>query len=802
MNNKNLRETFYRYLRYFLAKDESTATTYDKYMALAYAVRSELVDRWIETQKRYKERTLKRVYYLSMEYTLGKSLYSNILSLGIMEAMTSAVESLGFSIDELYQKEDDFELGNDGKSRVAACFLEAAATLDIPVMAYGLRYDYGQFQQQIKNGTQVEKPYDWLHRGHPWEIVRPEYSCSIQFAGDCKRANDSTPLGPYNWKGEEVVHAVPYDVPIAGYCNKTVNTLRMWSARASEEFLSDYLNHGDYVRACDEKSQSGRITKVMFPEEGVRRAHELRLKQQYFFVSAALQDIVRRYKSQGGEISDLDKQIVIQVNGSKCALAIPEMMRILVDSERLPWGKAWSITQNIFAYTSNAVSKDNIETWPVYKIGQMLPRIMQIIFDINQLHLEEVGKRTGNNSSTLRELSLIEEGEVKRIRFADLAILGSFSINGVSKSHTDLIKKQIFPHFSRYFPERFNSKTNGVAHRRWLLVDNKDLAELISDTIGNRWIKEPEQLINLERHADNTDVLKKLALVKAKTKENLCTILNETIGVSVNKDMFFDIQSRNIHTGKRQVLHLLHILHRYILIKNGDKTLLPRVHIFSGKASPSDFLAKQIIHLINVIADLVNKDPQLSGKMKIVFIPNFGMSWAERIVPAADLSEQISTATLEASGTFNMKFALNGAITIASRSGSNLEMIEKVGTDNIFPFGRKTEELLAMNDYNPNDIIGADRRLEDIFSLLDELLPAVQDGHAIYPLLSSLRDADRQFALLDFDDYVSKQKDIDILFANKNDWYRKCLLNIARVGWFSADRAVKEYAQTIWKIPV
>ncbi|MFP4241146.1 MAG: glycogen/starch/alpha-glucan family phosphorylase [Chitinispirillaceae bacterium] len=802
MDYKYLRDTYYRYLRYFLAKDETTATTYDKYMALAYAVRSEMVDRWIKTQKSYHVEYPRRVYYLSMEYIFGKSLYQNMVNLGIEQPLTSAVRSLGFSIRELLAKEDDFELGNGGKGRIAACLMESMATQGVPAMGYGLRYDYAQFQQEMKNGVQIEKPNDWLHRGHPWEIVRPEYGCVVNFEGECRRLDESNPLGPYEWTGTEIVHAVPYDVPVVGYKNETVNTLRLWSARPSEEFLPDYFNHKDYVRACEEKSQSGRITKVLFPEEDVRRAHELRIRQQYFFVSSVIQDIIRRHKAHHDNILDLESKIVIQLAGSRCALAIPEMMRILVDKEGVEWKKAWEMTRNIFAYTSNAVLRDHLEMWPVYKIGQTLPRIMQIIYDINQMHLDTIRTRYGNNTELLRTLSLIEEGEVKRIRFADLAVLGSHSINGVSMAQTDLLQKIIFPHFSLYYPEKFSCKTNGVAHRRWLLCANRPLSDLISSTIGDGWIRNALELEKLEKFSDDRSLHKDFKSVKEKAKSVLCKSMWDYLSIRLDETMLFDIQSRRIHPSKRQVLHILFILHRYLQLKNGQSVGSRRLHLFAGKASPSDFLAKQIIHLINVTGDLVNSDPDVKDKLQVEFIPNFGMTWADEVIPAAELSEQISTANLEASGTFNMKFAFNGALTIASRSGSNVEMIQKVGEDNIFAFGKSSDELLKMQHYNPAAVISGDTRLQNIFTLLDTYLPTVKVGNAIYPLISSLRDSDRQYVLLDFDDYVRKQDAIDELYQNSEAWAKKSLLNIARIGWFSSDRTVRDYAQNIWKVTV
>ncbi len=800
MESNDLKDTFYRYLRYFLAKDDTSATSYDKYMALAYAVRSELVDSWIKTTNNYREHNVKRVYYLSMEYVFGKNLRHNMVNLGIEAPFTAAVRSLGYPIEELYAQEDDFELGYAGKGRMAVCSLESLATLGLPAMAYGLRYDYAQFQQDIKNGIQVERPYDWLHRGHPWEIVRPEYSCCVGFAGECFPREPSCSLGAYEWKASEQVHAIPYDVPIPGYHNNIVNTLRLWSARASEEFLPDYANHGDYVRACEEKSQLGRITKVLFPEEDIRRVTELRMKQQFFFVSAALQDIIRRYKISNKDITEFDKKVVIQLTGSRCALAIPELMRILIDQENISWDKAWKITRNVFAYTSNAVLKENLESWPVYKVAQILPRHMQILFDINQIYLEDIRQNYCGDADVIRDLSLIEEGEVKRIRLANLAVLSSFSVNGISREQSEIIKRRLFPAYATYFPEKFCNKTVGIAHRRWLLCANPRLSDLITSAIGEKWITEPMKLVELEKFANDREFLRSLQKIKLQAKEYLASYFKEFSVKVEDCSVMFDIQSGKIHPFKRQVLHILYILHRYLQVKAGAVLTCKRIHVLAGKASPSDFLAKQIIHLINVTKNLINNDPEVKSQMQVVFIPNFGMSWAERIVPSADLSEQIATASFEAGGTFNMKYAFNGAYTIASRCGSNLELAEKVGSENISLFGKSSEELFNIGNYRPQEYLQEDSRLTSIFSLLESLLPSLSDGSAIYPLISSLRDTDRYFVLIDFADYVKKQELIDLLFTDEQMWTRACLMNIARSGYFSSDRATLEYAREIWKV--
>jgi len=794
----SIREFYDRYLRYFLAKDTGTATIYDKYLALTYSVRSVMMDKWIETQKRYHEQNVRRVYFLSMEYVLGKNLRPNLLSLGIEESIEEAARYLGVSLDEVMESEDSFDLGNGGKGRIAACFQESMATLGIPAIGYGLRYDYAAYRQEIRNGQQIEKPYDWLHKGHPWEIIRPEYSCDIGFGGTSEPV-DWNPIAR-SWKPSDKVVAVPYDVPIAGYRNDTVNTLRLWSARASEEFAPEYLHHNDYVRACEEKSNSGMLTKVLFPEETVLRATEMRLKQQYFFVSASLQDIMRRYKADNATIDDFDKKVVIHINGSRCSLAIAELMRILVDVERVPWERAWQITQNVFAYTSYAVTRDDMETWPVYMIAQLFPRHMETIFDINQRHLDDVRTNHKDMDSVVPELSLVEEGEVKRFRMGHLAAVGASRVNGVSRAHSEVLRGRFFKDLAALNPKKFGSVTAGVAHRRWLLCANPALADLITDAIGEGWIRDAGDLSQLEPMVDDAAFLGVLSQVKQSAKESFSRAVKLHCGIAIDPESVFDVQSKKIHPYKRQLLHVLNILSRYQRIKAGETLGQRRTHIFAGKANPSDRLAKQIVHLVNVIADLVNGDAQVSPHMKVVFIPEYGTAWAERLVPAADLSEQIATPTLEASGTSNMKFAFNGAITIASQSGSNLEMLEHVGAENMIMFGRQGSDLPARTEYKPWQLINQTPKLAAVVDLLEKHVRSLPNGSALFPLLATIRDSDEYYVLIDFQDYLDKQERADKLYSDKNAWARACLLNIARIGWFSSDRAIREYATTMWKV--
>jgi glycogen phosphorylase len=798
---ESIKEAYNRYLRYILAKDNTTATNYDKFMALSYAIRSEIVDRWIETQSRYTAENAKRVYFLSTEYMFGRSLKQNIINLDIEKLVTDHAAKLGISLPEIFEEEEPFDLGNGGKGRLASCIQDSIATLSIPATAYGLRYDYGTFHQEIKDGAQVEKPYDWLHKGHSWEIVRPEYRCSVGFYGKSERASrpDNPQAGA--WNGAEQVIAVPYDFPVTGYANRTVNNLRLWASRASEEFLPDYLNHGDYVRACEEKSRSGTLTKVLFPEEDVLRATELRLKQHFFLVSASLQDIIRRFKRNNQDVRKFPEKVTIQLSGSSCALAIPELMRLLVDIENIPWKDAWTITRNVFAYTSHAVAKDGLETWPVYMMTLVLPRHLDIIYEINQNHLDQVRARFGNREDLIREISVIQEGEVKRVRLANLAVLGSFNVNGVSAEQTAMLTSKVHPEFNVITPEKFRNMTNGITHRRWMLSANRPLSELITQAIGDSWIRRSEDLVKLEPFSQKSDFTRRFAHIREVAKKEFAVFVQKQFGFSLDPEAMFDVHCKKIHQYKRQVLQVLHILSRYVHIKNGDPVTVNRVAIFAGKAAPSDQLAKQIIKLINAAAAIVNSDPAMAGKLKVLFLPDYDVSLAERMVPAADLSEQIATPGQEACGTGNMKFTVNGAITIASRGGSNLELIEKIGEENMIVFGKGVADLPDSRHYQPYELLRANKHLSTIFSLLEDRVGRMpHNGLSINPLLSTLKDSDRYYVLFDFDDFVRAQNRVDELYLDQENWRKKCILSIARSGWFSIDRTVSEYAKEIWKV--
>ena len=797
---ENLSTFYYRYLRYIQAKDDSTATLNDKYMALSYAVRSQMVDKWISSQKKYHENNPRRVYFLSTEYVFGKNLKFNLINLGLEKSAAEAAESLGFSLDKLYEQEDDFELGNPSKGTLAACFLDSMATLGMPGMGYGLNYDYAFFQQKIDSGTQDEKPYDWLHKGHSWEIKRPEYSCNVGFYGKTQTIDDEKGNTKKLWEPSEDVIAVPHDFPVTGNENDTVNTLRLWSAQASEEFLPDYIHHGDYIRACEEKFHSGRITHYLFPDEDVRRATEMRIKQRYFFVSASLQDIIRRYKLHNPDILDLDKKVVIQLHGSRCAIAVVELLRILMDGENVSFVDAWRVTQNVFTYTCFASALDQMEKWPLYLMEEIVPRHTSLIYDINKWHLDKVRSKGRPNKNMLRELSIIEGGEVKWVKMSHLAALGSSCVNGVSQEQTDILNDVIFSRFKKNVSVTIKNITHGIAIRKWLLCANKPLASFINQLIGESWITNYKDIEKLENYLDDNEIKARLGDIKHAAKRQLQSVLQFSNDIDFDANSFLDVDCKRIHHYKRQVLHILYILSQYLRIKNGEDIGIYRTHIFGGKASPSDLLAKQIIQLINIVVEIVNKDPLTTSKLRVHFVPNYNVSMAEKIIPAADLSEQISAAHREASGTTGMKFALNGAITIASKSGSNIELARKLGDDNVIFFGNTSDELNTMKKYKPFELIESNKDLKKIFSFLDEVLPSFPGGNKINPLLASLRDLDPYFVLLDFEDYINKQYRIDELYKDRSAWLSISLKSIARSGWFSSDRMVQEFSQDIWKL--
>ncbi|MFL5309798.1 MAG: glycogen/starch/alpha-glucan phosphorylase [Myxococcales bacterium] len=797
--------SFTNHLLYSLAKDQYSATARDRFMSLALTVRDRLIERWIATQQRYYRREAKRVYYLSAEFLMGRALANNLLNLGLYDTAREAMRMMGLEVSDLLEQEVDAGLGNGGLGRLAACFLDSMATLDIPGYGYGIRYEFGMFDQEIKEGWQIEKPDEWLRFGNPWEMPRPEYWVPVGFGGRTEEHADHGRL-KVHWAPEEQVIGVAYDTPIAGYGNATVNTLRLWRARASEEFDLTLFNDGDYERAVLEKNRSETISKVLYPSDVKMFGRELRLKQQYFFVACSLHDIVRRHLVAHKSLDDFADKVAIQLNDTHPAVAIPELMRIFVDEHQLPWEKAWELTVATFGYTNHTLLSEALETWPVEIFGMLLPRHLAIIFEINRRFLRQVMNRFPYDEQRISRMSLIDEGDgllsSKRIRMAYLAVVGSHSVNGVAALHTELLQQHLLHDFHEMWPERFNNKTNGVTPRRWLLEANPQLAEAITARIGEGWTVNLDELRKLEPLADDESFRAAFREIKQRNKEQLATYIEREHGLSIDRESIFDVQVKRLHEYKRQLLNLLHIVALYLRIKNKpDLPMVPRTFIFGGKAAPAYAVAKLIIKLINSVAAVVNADPQVNGKMKVVFLANYRVSLAERIFPGSDLSEQISTAGKEASGTGNMKFALNGALTIGTLDGANIEIRDEVGHENFFLFGLTAHEVQDQlrRGYRPRDYSEQNPELRAVLDLIHGGFFDPEHPELFRPLVQSLLDHDPYFLLADFASYLECQRRVEEAFVDKERWTRMAILNVARMGKFSSDRTIREYAEQIWK---
>lgn len=800
----DLKVNFLEHIRYTLAKDRHTATRRDLYDALSYTIRDHLVDDWIQTQQRYYDSDVKRVYYLSLEFMIGRLLTNNLINLDLLEPGKKLLKEASVDVEELAEQEWDPGLGSGGLGRLAACFLDSMATLGIAGYGYGIRYEYGIFSQHIENGQQVEAPDNWLRYGCPWEIIRPDHLFPVRFGGRVNRFTDGSGKLRHEWVDSELVMAMAHDLLIPGYGNQIVNTFRLWAAKSSREFDLDYFNHGDYVRAVEDKNRTENISKVLYPKDDRSEGRELRLKQEYFLVSATLQDILRRYRKKHDTLHGLPEKAAIQMNDTHPALAVPELMRILMDREGFGWEEAWDITVNTCAYTNHTIMPEALEKIPVPLLEKVLPRHVEIIFEMNRRLMEEVGKRWPGDVDRLRRMSVIEEGPEKRVRMANLAIVGSHKVNGVSALHSEILKREVFRDFAELYPERFTNKTNGITPRRWLLKANPGLAQLITKKIGDRWITRLSELEKLTKLADDGGFQKEWARFKHENKRQLSILIEKEHRVAVNTESLFDVQVKRIHEYKRQLLSLLHAITLYQRIKDGAK-VLPRTVIFAGKAAPGYLQAKLIIRLINAVADVVNRDPLVGDQLKIFFLANYRVTLAERIVPAADLSEQISTAGMEASGTGNMKLALNGALTIGTLDGANIEIKDAVGDDNIFICGNTAAEIdrLRRSGYNPNDYYN---RTPELRRALD----AIRDNHfshdqpgVFQPVIDNLlRNGDPYFVMADFASYYACQERVNQAYANQAKWNRMSILNVARMGQFSSDRTIAEYAKEIWGIDV
>ncbi|HET6363652.1 MAG: glycogen/starch/alpha-glucan phosphorylase [Nitrospirota bacterium] len=800
----SLKRSLSNRLIYSLGKDPITATHRDWFHTTAYAVRERLIERWMETMRSYYRSDAKRVYYLSMEFLTGRLLTNSLLNMGFYGECRGALADLELDIDRISELEVDAALGNGGLGRLAACFLDSMATLRLPGYGYGIRYEYGMFNQRIENGYQVEHPDNWLRYGNPWEFPRPEVLFPVKFGGRVVQFKDEQGHTRFHWVDTEDVMAMAYDTPVPGYDTNTVNNMRLWTAKASRDFNLKYFNEGNYIKAVQDKNDSENLSKVLYPDDTTLMGRELRLKQQYFFVCASLQDILRRFIKFHPSLDALPDRVAIQLNDTHPSIAIPELMRVLIDVHRLDWDRAWDITLRTFSYTNHTLMPEALETWPVSLFEAILPRHLQIIYEINFRFLEDARHRYPGDVDLLRRISIVDEAGGRRLRMSHLAIVGSHTVNGVSQIHTDLMKKTIFTDFERFFPDRIINITNGITPRRWLHQANPGLSSLITSRIGAGWLCDLSELKKLVPLAEDGTFRKEFLAVKQANKERLAEIVKMRLKLMVDPASLFDVQIKRIHEYKRQLLNVLHIVTRYNRIRAGRAgSLVPRTVIFGGKAAPGYAMAKLIIKLIHSVGDIVNNDPVVEDRLKVVFIPNYSVSNAEKIIPACDLSEQISTAGTEASGTGNMKLALNGAITIGTHDGANIEMKDEVGVDNIFIFGLKAEDVAALRakGYDPWDIYNKTEELRQALDMIAGGYFSTDAPHRFKPIFDALtRYGDHFLLLADYVSYLACQERVDALYRDHEEWSRRAILNVAGMGRFSSDRTIREYAETVWKV--
>ncbi len=797
-----LERAFRDHLHYSRGKILETSTPRDQFVSLALMVRDRLVRRWIETQSAYHWGDVKKVYYLSAEFLLGRALANNLISLGIYDETDRVLASMGLSLADLLEQEPDAGLGNGGLGRLAACFLDSMATLGLPGYGYGIRYQFGIFEQVFRNGYQVERPEAWLKHGNPWELVRPERSVRVDFYGRVDAYYDEQGAWRMRWVDTQSVYGLPYDTPVAGFGTNTVNTLRLWQAVASEEFDLQLFNDGDYERAVAEKNTSEVISKVLYPNDKTVLGKELRLKQQYFFVRCALVDIIRRHLDKHPNLDNLAERAAIQLNDTHPGIAVPELMRILVDEYRYSWERAWEITRGCIAYTNHTVLAEALEKWSADLIGRLLPRHLQIIFEINRRFLRDVLIQWPNDVERLRRMSLIEEGQDKRVRMANLAIVGSHAVNGVAALHSDIIKRITFKDFAEMFPDRFTNKTNGVTPRRWLLQCNPQLATLITKHVGAGWPRDLDLLEKLVPLADDASFRQQVTAIKAANKRRWAGVCQARFGLKVDPDSLFDMQIKRLHEYKRQLLNVLHVIALYLRArKNPQSVRVPRTVFFGGKAAPGYQMAKLIIKLANCVSDTIAADLHVKG-LQLFFVPNYRVSLAELMIPACDLSEQISTAGMEASGTGNMKLGLNGALTIGTLDGANIEIRERVGEENFFLFGLTAEEVDATHrdGYQPSSYYESNPELQEVIDLVASGFFSPDDRALFRPLVDNLLHADPFRVMADFAAYSECQKRVEQAWLDRDAWARASIMNIARLGFFSSDRTIREYASGIWNV--
>jgi starch phosphorylase len=792
-------------LTYAVGKNAVTASDRDWFVATALAVRDRMVDPWIASSKATYAESRKRVYYLSLEFLIGRLLFDAMNNLGLTESFRAALGDLGVDMERLRTVEPDAALGNGGLGRLAACFMDSMASLSIPAYGYGIRYDHGLFRQVVKNGWQQEYPETWLSFGNPWQFERPEVVYDIQFGGTVEAMMTPSGVTRYVWHPSETIEAVPYDTPIPGWRGRHVNTLRLWSARAVDPLRLDAFNSGDHIGALVEQVRAEAISKILYPSDESAAGQELRLRQEYFFVSASLQDLIHRHTRTYGDIRSLPDKVAIQLNDTHPAISVAELMRILVDLREIPWEEAWDITTRTLGYTNHTLLPEALETWPVPLLERLLPRQMQIIYLINAIHLEKAKKLPESNNGFLSSVSLIDENNGRRVRMGHLAFIGSHSINGVSALHSELIKKTIFHDLDMVYPDRLNNKTNGITFRRWLHEANPGLTRILVDTCGPAILDSSEVLSKLEPMAGDPGLHEQFGAVRRANKVALAKLIRDRLDIRVNPNALFDVQIKRIHEYKRQLLNILETIALYQAMRaQPHREWVPRVKIFAGKAAASYHQAKLIIKLANDVAQVVNSDPTVRDLLKVVFLPNYNVSLAEMIIPAADLSEQISTAGMEASGTGNMKLALNGALTIGTLDGANVEIKERVGDDNIFIFGLTTDEVAARRraGIDAQETIAKSRMLADVLEAIETGIFSPGEPARFAALTTALRHHDHFLVTADFDSYYAAQRDVDALWLDRAAWWKASLLNTARVGWFSSDRTIAEYAGEIWDVPV
>jgi len=779
------------------------ATKNDYYLAVAYTVRDRILQRWARTAKSYFDKAVRTVCYFSAEFLIGPQLGENLLNLGIDAAMRRAVSELGLDLDELLEQEEEPGLGNGGLGRLAACYMDSLATLEIPTIGYGIRYEFGIFKQEIREGRQVEKSDRWLRLGYPWEVTRPEIAFEVKLGGHTESYLDATGRYCVRWVPQRVVLGTPCDTLVQGYRVGTVNMLRLWKAEAANTFDFQAFNVGDYYRAVQDKITSENITKVLYPNDEAESGKQLRLEQQYFFTSCSLQDMIRIYLQRETSLDDLSRKYAVQLNDTHPALAVAELMRLLVDEHRMEWDRAWLITQGMFAYTNHTLLSEALETWPVTLFGRLLPRHLEIVYEINRRFLAEVQRRRPNDDETARRLSLIQEGTERRVRMAHLACVGSHSVNGVAALHTQMLQETVLGDFYKLWPEKFSNKTNGVSPRRFVAAANPGLAELLTEAVGPHWVTDCNRLRSLEKLADDPAFRVRWRSVKHANKVRLAERLGSLSGVSLDPSTLFDVQVKRFHEYKRQHLNVLHVLALYLHLKQNPRADdAPRTVIFGGKAAPGYFAAKLMIQLVNAAAEYVNGDRETSGRLKVAFFPDFNVKQAQHIYPAADLSEQISLAGKEASGTGNMKFAFNGALTIGTLDGANVEIREEVGAENFFLFGMNTEEVRRRkaSGYRPHEAYESNAELRRVLDFIASGALSRGDPHVFQPLVQSLLDRDEYMLLADFASYVECQRQVSQAYRNTERWTRASILNVARMGKFSSDRAIREYCRDIWRV--